>query len=396
MSGFEQTDNNTESLMDDVHETDNPVLRESDNPHWNLGEKEEGLSKHGLKDDMDSVFKKVGMLKETDEETESYKTDSDDDSEYSDSLEKAEDGTYYDKETGKQYDSVEAWKKAQETLAKRYESTADFYENKANSEWAKFKNSEANGESEDEKWDHYKKSQEYYNKAKELREKAKAIREKLGENDSNDVDDNKDPDDKKDVDDKKNEDDNKDTGDSKDVNEKGSPIQSIIEENKEKRKIAEEGSDETDEAKEVLTDEEKKKLKELTGWSDEILDSIGSWAEAEIYMKANLKEVEINGKKCLIREDIDLDQTDEDGITNRDRMKLGLAPITKDGEKVELHHIGQKKDSPLAELTMNEHRGTGNDNVLHDKTKESEIDRNKFNTERSDHWKKRVNSEGGQ
>ena len=246
MSGFEQTDNNTESLMDDVHETDNPVLRESDNPHWNLGEKEEGLSKHGLKDDMDSVFKKVGMLKETDEKTESYKTDSDDDSEYSDSLEKAEDGTYYDKETGKQYDSVEAWKKAQETLAKRYESTADFYENKANSEWAKFKNSEANGESDDEKWDHYKKSQEYYNKAKELREKAKAIREKLGENDSKDVgdnkdaDDNKDTDDNKDVDDKKNVDDNKDTGDNKDVNEKGSPIQNKIDGLKREQEVEEE------------------------------------------------------------------------------------------------------------------------------------------------------------
>lgn len=150
------------------------------------------------------------------------------------------------------------------------------------------------------------------------------------------------------------------------------------------------------EAREGLTDEQKEKLRELTGWSDEIIDAIGSWEEAEIYMKAGLKEVEINGKKCLIRGDIDLDQEDEDGITNRERMERGRPPITKDGEEVELHHIGQKPDSPLAELTTEQHRGVGNDTILHDKTKESEIDRNKFGSERREHWKDRVASMEGE
>lgn len=180
---------------------------------------------------------------------------------------------------------------------------------------------------------------------------------------------------------------------------KNKSLKSIIEENKEKRDNIEKNSKEADEAKEShegLTDEEKEKLRELTGWSDEILDAIGSWKEAEIYMKANLKEVGINGKKCLIREDIDLDQVDEDGISNRDRMERGQAPLTKDGEKVELHHIGQKQSSPLAELTMEEHRGVGNDTILHDKTKESEIDRKAFAKERSDHWKDRASDAGGE
>ena len=146
-----------------------------------------------------------------------------------------------------------------------------------------------------------------------------------------------------------------------------------------------------------MTDEEKEELRELTGWSDEILDSIESRAEAEIYMKAGLKEAEINGKKCLIRDDIDLEQEDEDGITNRERMERGRPPITKDGEEVELHHIGQKQNSPLAELTIEQHRGVGNDRVLHNKTKETEIDRNEFGKERRDHWKNRVESmEGGE
>ena len=107
-------------------------------------------------------------------------------------------------------------------------------------------------------------------------------------------------------------------------------------------------------------------------------------------MKAGLKEVEINGKKCLIKEDIDLDQKDEDGLTNRERMERGRPPLTKDGEEIELHHIGQKPENPLAELTLKEHRGIGNDTILHDKTKETEINRIEFAKERREHWQGRI------
>ena len=145
-----------------------------------------------------------------------------------------------------------------------------------------------------------------------------------------------------------------------------------------------------------MTEEQKAKIKEQTGWSDEVIDAIGSWEEAEVYMNANLKEVEVNGKKCLVKDNIDLDQKDEDGITNRERMERGRPPIDKDGNEIELHHIGQKADGPLAELTTEEHRGSGNDGVLHDKTKESEIDRNEFAKERREHWQERVDAmEGG-
>ncbi len=178
---------------------------------------------------------------------------------------------------------------------------------------------------------------------------------------------------------------------------KSSSLSSLLEDNREKREFQEDRFREADEGKEGMTDEEKEKLRELTGWSDEILDSIESWEEAEIYMKAGLKEVEINGKKCLIRDDIDLDQKDEDGITNRERMERGRPPITKEGEEVELHHIGQKQNSPLAELTIEQHRGVGNDSILHNKTKETEIDRNEFGKERREHWKDRVRAmEGGE
>lgn len=153
-----------------------------------------------------------------------------------------------------------------------------------------------------------------------------------------------------------------------------------------------EGNDDADEnANDGLTDEEKAKIKEETGWSDEIIDAIGSWKEYEIYKNAGLVEAEIDGKKCLIRNDIDWDQKDAMGRTNKERAEQGLSPINKDGKVIELHHIGQHADSPLAELTQEEHRGKGNDSILHDKTKESEIDRQAFANERSDHWSARAN-----
>lgn len=155
-------------------------------------------------------------------------------------------------------------------------------------------------------------------------------------------------------------------------------------------------TNETEEKQEGLTDEEKAKIKEETGWSDEIIDAIGSMEEYEIYKKAGLVEIEINGKKCLVRTDIDWYQKDAMGRTNRERAEQGLSPINKDGKVIELHHIGQHSDSPLAELTTEEHRGKGNDTILHNKTKESEIDRQAFAKERYDHWEARAREGGSQ
>lgn len=152
-----------------------------------------------------------------------------------------------------------------------------------------------------------------------------------------------------------------------------------------------EGEKDSDEnVRDGLTDEEKTRIKEETGWSDEIIDAIGSWKEYELYKRAGLVEAEIGGKRCLIRNDIDWNQKDEMGRTNEERAEQGLSPINKDGKVIELHHIGQHADSPLAELTQEEHRGKGNDSVLHNKMKESEIDRQAFSGERSEHWAARA------
>jgi len=151
--------------------------------------------------------------------------------------------------------------------------------------------------------------------------------------------------------------------------------------------------------KEGLSDEEKTKIKEETGWSDEVINLILNMKQYEILKNAGLKEVEINGRKCLIKENIDLDYTDLDGVSNRERITRGLAPLdSKTGKPIELHHLGQKKDSPLVELTEEEHRtgefedGKKNQSLWHSNDIVSEVhgeNEGEWKKEREAYWKAR-------
>lgn len=156
-----------------------------------------------------------------------------------------------------------------------------------------------------------------------------------------------------------------------------------------------ENSDFQDKPKEStpLSEDDKKALKEETGWSDKVVDAISSKEESDIYRQANLKEAIIDDKICLIRSDIDMNAKDPFGRTNEQRMEKGLSPVSKEGSPIELHHIGQKNDGPLAELTKGEHQSSDNTKILHDSSKSSEIERGKFDTIRKNHWKDRVGEE---
>lgn len=147
-----------------------------------------------------------------------------------------------------------------------------------------------------------------------------------------------------------------------------------------------------------LNDNEKAKIKDETGWSDEMINSIQNMNQYEVLKNGGLFEAEINGRKCLLKENIDLDYTDADGISNRDRIERGLAPLdSKTGKPLELHHLGQSADSPLVELTEEEHRtgeyqdGKKNQSLWHDNTVETEVhgEGNSWNQERKAHWKSR-------
>jgi len=79
---------------------------------------------------------------------------------------------------------------------------------------------------------------------------------------------------------------------------------------------------------------------------------------------------------------------DGTGRSNIERMKKGLAPIAKDGKEVELHHIKQKDDGIIVEVSRSEH--AENSKIFHRYTPESEIDRERFGKLRRDYWKDRA------
>lgn len=138
------------------------------------------------------------------------------------------------------------------------------------------------------------------------------------------------------------------------------------------------------------------KIKLETGWSDKIIDCIKNMDQYEIYKKADLHEVIIDGRHCLIK-NIDMDYVDpKTGKTNRELMEDGKSPIdAKTGEKIELHHMGQNYDSPFAELCENSEHGDGNHQVLHTKNGESwrndpKLNNQYKNVDKPNHWKARV------
>lgn len=138
-------------------------------------------------------------------------------------------------------------------------------------------------------------------------------------------------------------------------------------------------------------------------YSSAILRYITSDEEAAIYLKSKLKESIVGGRPALIRTDIDwaayncrkewlkekfADYDRWKDYNNADLIGEGYPPRDENGDPYELHHIGQHQDSPFAELTWKEHMGDGNAAILHPQ-RESEIDRQQFDKEKSDYWQAR-------
>ncbi|EJF87639.1 hypothetical protein ME1_00994, partial [Bartonella vinsonii subsp. arupensis OK-94-513] len=76
--------------------------------------------------------------------------------------------------------------------------------------------------------------------------------------------------------------------------------------------------------------------------------------------------------------------------TNIERMKTGRAPLDADDDPIELHHMLQTHDSPIAEVTNEFHKK--NTAVIHinPNTMGSGIDRDIFDRWRSKYWKDRA------
>ena len=79
---------------------------------------------------------------------------------------------------------------------------------------------------------------------------------------------------------------------------------------------------------------------------------------------------------------------DAQGRTNIERMQQGLAPIGTDGLVVELHHLKQKDNGVIIEVTNSEHRKYTK--TLHRYRDVSEIDRKEFEKWRRKYWQNRA------
>lgn len=125
-------------------------------------------------------------------------------------------------------------------------------------------------------------------------------------------------------------------------------------------------------------------------YSEELLGFIRTEEEAIYYLALDLQEWRQGQFHSLIRP-IDWESN---GGYNRQRVLTGHAPVDLNtGQVIELHHIGQRRNSPLAELTGTEHRSRYANNLLHSGAGRETIHRNQFQAVRRAYWMNRMQSD---
>lgn len=132
--------------------------------------------------------------------------------------------------------------------------------------------------------------------------------------------------------------------------------------------------------------------KELSNYSEDLTKFLRNPDEIKVYENSNLIESKVNDRIVLKSNEIDPNIKDAMGRTNIERMEKGKPAIDENGESYNLHHIGQKANSPLAELKASEHQS--NYKVLHDSSIKTEIHGENcevnWSKEKSEHWKERA------
>lgn len=120
----------------------------------------------------------------------------------------------------------------------------------------------------------------------------------------------------------------------------------------------------------------------------DIIKNFHSVEEYNVYKKSLLKVMKVKNKNALVQQiDWDFVGDIEDGRTNVQRVMDGLSPLDPTGRPYEIHHIGQKADSPFAILTNEQHKE--NYKIIHKNVGQtaSNIDRNEFAKEKKEFWK---------
>jgi RHS repeat-associated protein len=132
-----------------------------------------------------------------------------------------------------------------------------------------------------------------------------------------------------------------------------------------------------------------KRLASIFGKEPEVVKREASAADAtglSFWSRSEFRGVRVYQRNDLI----DPALLDARGRTNVQRMEQGLAPIGPDGKSMNLHHMTQAADSPLAELTATFHQK--NSKVIHINPSSipSGVDRKAFDEFRGAYWMNRA------
>ena len=116
--------------------------------------------------------------------------------------------------------------------------------------------------------------------------------------------------------------------------------------------------------------------------------------EGNVKVKGQTRDV---SRQVYQNNEINWDYLDSStGLTNRQRAKLGNAPIGPDGHPIELHHTIQKEPGPMVELSYTQHKQYYS--TLHGLTENGRSFRNnellekQYNNFRSKYWRWRAKS----
>jgi RHS repeat-associated protein len=121
------------------------------------------------------------------------------------------------------------------------------------------------------------------------------------------------------------------------------------------------------------------------------VSSSGGWVGtpnygAAVVARANAPDAPVvGGMRVVNRVGINWSQTDPQGRSNVERASKGRAPLGPDGAPVQLHHVGQNPEGPIAEVTASTHKSFGAS--LHPLgNAPSAIDRSAFGIWRANYW----------
>ena len=113
-----------------------------------------------------------------------------------------------------------------------------------------------------------------------------------------------------------------------------------------------------------------REINSISPYSAEINKYIRRPEELEIYKSCNLTETVITRRTLIYP--VDISYKYGGGVSNLERMLNGDSPRDAfTGEVIELHHIGQRFDSPFAELPRLTQCSTKTYRLLHDASIES-------------------------